>query len=154
MIFNYLFLIIVSVLLRFDVGFRNFNKEVGLELSTTKTGTGYQNAITPPKLNWFSYAVYILLAIFLINTFLDKSGSTSQGFTALGIVIGTMIISGIIMHPPNKTPLFQKFYLRTLYSSMTNRFADYKKNNDHVRADAIESLIKKFEAIYLNEITK
>ena len=36
---------------------------------------------------------------------------------------------------------------------MTNRYADYKKNNDSVRADAMQILIKKFEKKYLKEIT-
>ena len=154
MIFDYAVLILVSILFRFDVGFRNFNKEVGLELSDTKAGTGYQNAITPPKLNWLSYAVYILFAIFLFNGFFDKnSGSMSLGFTVLGVIIGTAIISGVIMHPPNKPPLLKNFYLKTLYKSMTNRYADYKKNNDSVRADAMQMLIKKFEKKYLKELT-
>ena len=148
---DYIFLIIVSIIFRFDIGFRNFNKEVGLELSDTKAGTGYQNAITPPKLNWLSYAVYILLAIMIFGSFVDYS--VKQGFITLGIIIGTAIISGVIMHPPNKPPLFKKFYLKTLFRSMTNRYADYKKNNDSVRADAMQMLIKKFEKKYLKEIT-
>ena len=152
MIFDYVVLIIVSILLRFDVGFRNFNKEIGLELSETRTGTGFQDAITPPKLNWLSYGVYILLAFFLINAFFDNSGSISQGFAVLGTIIATTIVSGIIMHPANKAPLLKKFYLKTLYKSMINRHADYKKNNDEVRADAMSILVEKFEKNYLNEI--
>ena len=34
---------------------------------------------------------------------------------------------------------------------MTNRYADYKKNNDHVRADAINILVKKFERNYFTK---
>ena len=151
MIFDYAVLILVSILFRFDVGFRNFNKEVGLELSDTKSGTGYQDAITPPKLNWLSYVVYILLAIMVFGSFVD--GSVKQGFITLGIIIGTAIISGVILHPPNKPPLLNKFYLKTLYRSMTNRYADFKKNNDSVRADAMQMLIKKFEKKYIKEIT-
>ena len=109
MIFDYVVLILVSILFRFDVGFRNFNKEVGLELSDTKSGTGYQDAITPPKLNWLSYVVYILLAIMVFGSFVD--GSVKQGFITLGIIIGTAIISGVILNPPNKPPLLNKFYL-------------------------------------------
>ena len=46
---------IAAIPFRLDIGFRNFNKEVGLELSSTKMGTGYQDAITPPKLNYVTY---------------------------------------------------------------------------------------------------
>ena len=46
---------IAAIPFRLDIGFRNFNKEVGLELSSSKMGTGYQDAITPPKLNYVSY---------------------------------------------------------------------------------------------------
>ena len=31
---------------------------------------------------------------------------------------------------------------------MTNRYTDYKKNNDNVRVDAINILVKKFERNY------
>ena len=151
-VLDYLIVIILSIFLRFDVEFRNFNKEVGLELSSTKTGTGYQDAITPPKLNWLSIPVYIFLILILINAFFDKTGSISLGFTVLGIIIVTAVISGVILHPPKKPPILRKFYLKTLYKSMTNRYADYKKKNDHVRADAMQTLIKKFEKIYFKKV--
>jgi hypothetical protein len=34
---------------------------------------------------------------------------------------------------------------------MVNRYADYKKENDQVRADAISMLIKKFEHKFPNK---
>ena len=145
---EYFVLIIISVLWRFDLDFINFTKVVGLELSDTKIGTGYQDAISPPKLTWVAFGIYILLAIPLINAFFGESGSIVQGLIAIGVIFGTTIVTGVIIHPPSKEPVFEKFYLKILYNSMTNRYADYKKNNDNVRADAINILVKKFERNY------
>ena len=148
---EYIVLIIISVLFRFDLDFINFTKVVGMQLSTTKTGTGYQDAISPPKLTWVTFGIYILLAIFLINAFFGESGSIVQGFIAIGIIFGTTIVTGVIIHPPGKGPIFRKFFLKVLYHSMTNRYADYKKNNDHGRADAMNILVKKFERNYFTK---
>ena len=122
-----------------------------MQLSTTKIGTGFQDAISPPKLTWVAFGIYILLAILLINAFFGESGSIVQGLIAIAVIFGTTIVTGVIIHPPSKGPVFEKFYLKILYNSMTNRYADYKKNNDHVRADAINILVKKFERNYFTK---
>ena len=122
-----------------------------MQLSTTKIGTGFQDAISPPKLTWVAFGIYILLAILLINAFFGESGSIVQGLIAIGVIFGTTIVTGVIIHPPSKEPVFEKFYLKILYNSMTNRYADYKKNNDNVRADAINILVKKFERNYFTK---
>ena len=72
---NYIFLLINSIIFRFDISFRNFNKEVGYEPLDTKAGTGYQNAIIPSKLNWLNYAEYILLAMMIFRLLFNYSAS-------------------------------------------------------------------------------
>jgi hypothetical protein len=79
------------------------------------------------------------------------SKDPTTGFVSISVSLLTQIITGIIIHPPSKSRIFKKFYLETLYRSMVNRYADYKKENDQVRADAISMLIKKFEDKFPNK---
>ena len=153
MLSEYIILILAGVLWRFDIDFRQFNKKVGLELSESKQGSGFQDAITPPKLNWLSYFIYFLLIATFITAFFDRGG-WKTALICLGILIATMVISGVIIgsNQPNRKPLFQKFYFRVLFNSMVNRHADYLKNNDKVRADAMGTLVKKFKKTYEIEI--
>jgi hypothetical protein len=149
---EYIILVFGSVLFRFDVDFRSYIKEVGIELSDIKSRTGFQDAITPPKLNWLSFACYFIILGTIITAFIDRS--TSSGFVAIFISLIVQVITGIIINPPGKSRIFKKFYFKTLYSSMVNRHADYKKENDNVRADAMFILIKKLEHSFPVNIQK
>mgnify|MGYP001315244306 FL=1 len=155
MLSEYIILILAGALWRFDIDFRQFNKKVGLELSESKQGSGFQDAITPPKLNWFSYFVYFLLIASFITAFFDRGG-WKTALICLGILIATMVITGVIFgsNQPNRKPLFEKFYFRVLFNSMVNRHADYLKNNDKLRAEAMENLVTKFKKIYKKEISQ
>ena len=141
---GYIILIITGCLFRFDIGFRNFNKIVGLELSSTKQGTGFQDAITPPKLNWLSYAVYGATGLTIFSAFADYSAK--EGFIAIGIFIVTAIIFGAVMFPPKGPSRLDKFFLRTLFNSMVNRQANYERDNDKARAEAMKMLVDKFKS--------
>jgi ATP-binding protein involved in chromosome partitioning len=88
--------------------------------------------------------------MFLINAFFDSSGSIFQGFIVLGVIIGTTIVSGIIIHPPNKEPLFRKFYLKILYRSMTNR--DDGKKYAIFGEGGVKKTAEEFEKEFLGEI--
>ncbi len=145
--FEYIYLFLISVLFRIDLDFRGFIKEVGLELSDTKAGTGFQDAITPPKLNWISFFCYFVIFALIYTAFADRSASA--GVYCIILFIFTLVICGTIINPPKKKRLLEKFYLKILYSSMVGRFADFKKNNDNLRADAIQILISKFEKKFL-----
>lgn len=94
---------IAAIPFRLDIGFRNFNKEVGLELSSTKMGTGYQDAITPPKLNYVSYVFWPLNLFIIVASFLDYG---AWGFIILGIFILSNVLTGIFI-----LPKLDKFFL-------------------------------------------
>ena len=155
MLSEYIILILAGALWRFDMDFRHFNKKIGLELSESKQGSGFQDAITPPKLNWLSYFIYFLLIGSFITAFLDRGG-WKTALICLGILIATMVITGVILgsNQPNRKPLFEKFYFRVLFNSMVNRHADYLKNNDNLRAEAMGNLVTKFKKIYKKEISQ
>ena len=135
---------IVAIPFRLDIGFRNFNKEVGLELSVSKEGTGYQDAITPPKLNYVSFVFWPLNLLIIFAGFADFG---ALGFIILGIFILTNALTGIYI-----LPKLDKFFLRVLFRSMTNRHADYMRDGDSIRANAIKGILNKFKEKYGKKI--
>ena len=135
---------ITAIPFRIDIEFRNFNKVVGLELSSSKMGTGYQDAITPPKLNYVSY-IFWPLNIFII--FAGFSDFGSSGFIILGIFILSAILTGIFI-----CPKLDKFFLKTFFYSMINRHADYVKSGDKLRAEAMKSVLEIFKKKYGKKI--
>lgn len=135
---------IAAIPFRLDIGFRNFNKEVGLELSSTKMGTGYQDAITPPKLNYVSYVFWPLNLFIIVASFLDYG---AWGFIILGIFILSNVLTGIFI-----LPKLDKFFLRVLFRSMTNRHADYVRDGDIIRANAIKGILDIFQKKYGKKI--
>ena len=153
MLSEYIILIFASILWRIDIDFRELNKKIGLELSTSKVGTGLQDAITPPRLNWLSYFIYFVLIASFITAFFDRGG-WKTALICLGVVIATMVISGVILRSniPNKEPMLKNFYFRILFNSIVNRHANFVKNNDKLRADAMGDIVKKFKKIYKKEI--
>ena len=135
---------IVAIPFRLDIGFRNFNKEVGLELSSSKMGTGYQDAITPPKLNYVTFVFWPLNLFIIFAGFADFG---DVGFIILGIFILSNVLTGIFI-----LPRLDKFFLRILFRSMTNRHADYVRDGDDIRADAIKGILDTFKKKYKNKI--
>ena len=98
---------IAAIPFRLDIGFRNFNKEIGLELSSSKMGTGYQDAITPPKLNYVSYVFWPLNLFIIFAGFADFG---VVGFIILGIFILSNVLTGIFI-----LPKLDRFFLRILF---------------------------------------
>ena len=145
MIEDYLTGIAFGILTRIVLGFTNYSKRLGLELSDTKEGTGFQNAITPPKFSWIATAIYGLSALFIFHGFVDLS--TSTGFKYLGTYLGSMIIFGAIFFMPGKVSIFDKWFFKVIFNSMANRYADYKKSNDSERAKAMKFLLDRIKKI-------
>ena len=135
---------IAAIPFRLDIGFRNFNKEIGLELSSSKMGTGYQDAITPPKLNYVTFVFWPLNLFIIFASFADFG---AMGFVILGIFILSNVLTGIFI-----LPKLDKFFLRILFRSMTNRHADYVRDGDDIRADAIKGILNTFKEKYAKKI--
>ena len=144
---EYLILILVSVIFRFDTEFRSYTKKVGLELSVTKTGSGYQDAITPRELNFIFISSIALILVLIFRGFAFQSVGT--GFLCIGVSIGSMVVTGLIIAPFGKETILKSFILRYLFASMNRRYRKYKKQNDNLRAEAMNDLIQKFKKIYL-----
>ena len=143
---EYFIILILGIFTRIILGFVNYTKSLGLELSNEKDGTGYQNAITPPLFPLIASIIYGLSLFVIFFGFFQYSFTT--GFIYLGLYLLTLIVGGATLFKPNSlSPLAKPFYY-IVFNSMVNRYANYKKNNDEVRAKAIEIVLEKFKKAY------
>ena len=143
---EYFIILILGIFTRIILGFVNYTKSLGLELSNEKDGTGYQNAITPPLFPLIASIIYGLSLFVIFFGFFQYSFTT--GFIYLGLYLLTLIVVGATLFKPNSlSPLAKPFYY-IVFNSMVNRYANYKKNNDEVRAKAIEIVLEKFKKAY------
>ena len=143
---EYFIILTLGIFTRIILGFVNYTKSLGLELSNEKVGTGYQNAITPPLFPVIASTIYGLSLFFIISGFFKSALTT--GFIYLGLYLLTLILVGATLFKPNSlSPLAKPFYYIVL-SSMVNRYANYKKENDEVRAQAIGVVLEKFKEAY------
>ena len=143
---EYFIILILGIFTRIILGFVNYTKSLGLELSNEKDGTGYQNAITPPLFPLIASIIYGLSLFVIFFGFFQYSFTT--GFIYLGLYLLTLIVVGATLFKPNSlSPLAKPFYY-IVFNSMVNRYAIYKKNNDEVRAKAIEIVLEKFKKAY------
>lgn len=122
---EYFIILTLGIFTRIILGFVNYTKSLGLELSNEKVGTGYQNAITPPLFPVIASTIYGLSLFFIISGFFKSALTT--GFIYLGLYLLTLILVGATLFKPNSlSPLAKPFYYIVL-SSMVNRYANYKK---------------------------
>ena len=143
---EYFIILTLGIFTRIILGFVNYTKSLGLELSNEKVGTGYQNAITPPLFPVIASTIYGLSLFFIISGFFKSALTT--GFIYLGLYLLTLILVGATLFKPNSlSPLAKPFY-HIVLSSMVNRYANYKKENDEVRAQAIGVVLEKFKEAY------
>lgn len=139
--------IIFAILFRYQIGLVNACKIIGVKISDHATETGYQDAITPPS----STNITLLLWAFIAGLFLYTI--FGFGWREFSIVVGVFlvgnIVAGAILIPsPNST-----HFVRRIYHSMTNRWADYEKQNDTIRADSMKKLIESFEDSFGDRLT-
>ena len=146
MILEYFIIFTLSVLTRIILGFINYIKSLGLELSNNKDGTGFQNAITPPWFSILAFSIYGCSIFVIISGFIKYSLTT--GFLYLGIYFLTLVIIGATLFKPNSlSPLAKPFY-HIVLNSIVNRHANYTKKNDKIRADAMKIVMDRFKEVY------
>jgi len=130
---------ILAVLFRYQLGLVHACKIIGVKISDGTTDTGYQDAITPPSSTNFTLLIWALISGLMLFT-LFGFGWSEFGIVVI-ILLGVTILAGVSIIPnPDST-----HYVRRIYHSMANRMADYQKQNDIVRADALNMLIEKVE---------
>jgi hypothetical protein len=137
---------VLGILFRYQLGLVEACRTIGVRISSAPTKTGYQDAITPPystKITLMTWALIIALFLYAIFGF---------GWREFGIVAGTFLvvslIAGIAFVPKPESA----HYLKLICRSMANRYADYMKEGDTVRADVMKGLIDRVGEIFGDKI--
>lgn len=130
---------LLGFLFRYQLGLTNACKTLGVRISDGASETGFQDAITPPSSTNITLLVWgLILGLFAFSIF--GFGWGEFGIAA-GVFFVVSIVLGAIVIPKPDSPHF----VRRIYRSMINRWADYEKEGDSVRADALKILIGKVE---------
>lgn len=107
---------------------------MGRELSGEASGTGYQDAITPPWYTKLTMCVYAgALLLFGVMAWQVGWGSA---FGSLGVIFFGAIVAKRLL-PRAGSPHFVNHICR----SMLSRYADYVRDGDTIRAEAMKGLL-------------
>jgi hypothetical protein len=107
---------------------------VGRELSETTSGTGFQDAVTPPWETTFALSVYAAIPA-VVGLMWWQLGWVSAISGLLVILLGASVSK--LFLPKASGGHYQRLILR----SMIVRYANYVRAGDVVRADAMKQLL-------------
>jgi hypothetical protein len=142
----YLAAVVLGIVFRYQLGLANACKVIGVRISSETTKTGYQDAVTPPSSTNLTMLVWVsIVALFLYVIF-------GFGWSEFWIVAGTFILASIVAGASFVPKPDSAHYVRRIYRSMANRYADYVKAGDTVRADVMKELIDRVEETFANKL--
>lgn len=120
----------------FDADFTAATLSMGRELSGTPSPTGFQDAITPPWLTKLTLVVYFGCALVIGFMWWYLGWQSSLGGAAV-IFFGGGIAKLLLPKPTGA------HYKHLIISSMSSRYADYVRDSDNIRAEAMKHLLAK-----------
>ena len=120
----------------FDTNFTKAIVSMGTELSSTGSPAGFQDAITPPWLTKLTLVVYCGCAGVIGFMWWHLGWQSSLGGAAV-IFFGSRIAKLVL------PKLTGNHYKRLIIGSMSSRYANYVRDGDTVRADAMKHLLAK-----------
>ena len=110
----------------------------GRRLSTSESGTGLQDAITPPAQTLRNIASLILHIAVL------SGGLYYLGWLAgIGLFVGTFLLGavfGAMMPSPES-----RFFIGSIVRSLADRRKKFQAQNDSLRLEAIDQVIERFQ---------
>jgi hypothetical protein len=126
-----------SLLLGYSLAFNGATLAIGRSISDTGSPAGFQDAITPP---WSTSLAIVAYAVSI--------GAIGYGWYQYGWLPGIGITIGFFfLVPINKVVLLPKsesnHFRRLILHSMMNRYADFIKSGDKMRASAMAALLNK-----------
>lgn len=130
----YLLAALISVALAYSFQFTAATLSFGRELSDTKSGTGYQAAISPPWEANSSLVLYCLTLLLIVVAFWHNGLASGLG-TILIMFVGLILARKVLPKPVGQ------HYRRLIIQSMMSRYANYVRDNDALRADAMKRLL-------------
>ncbi|MBI2907776.1 MAG: hypothetical protein HYX92_08990 [Chloroflexi bacterium] len=139
---TFLYLVIlypVSLLVGYELVFTRATLLIGTSISYDGSKTGFQDAVTPPWSNYLAILAYVSALAWII-----------LGFWQFGLLIGAVSIIGLIVFVVVNTAIIlpkpDGDHLRNLIlHSMMNRYANYVKEGDELRADAMGELLERLD---------
>ena len=128
--------VVAAVSLAYNARFSGATLSFGRALSDTSSGTGYQDAVTPPWQTKFVLIVYgLVLAVLALSWYGFGVGRAIA--TLLVLILGSFVAYFLV--PKQDSNHFR----RLIIVSMSRRYADYVRDGDSVRADAMKMLLRK-----------
>lgn len=131
-------LVLSSLMVAYVLSFQSTTLEMGRSLTdaTVAGDRGLQDAITPP---WVTTLFFLSFASFF--------GSIGYLWYAQGWMLGIgSIVGGLLAISISQVVILPKsgsqHYKDQIYRSMLNRYANYAKSGDTVRADAMAHLLE------------
>ena len=109
---------------------------MGRALSGSGSKTGFQDAITPPWQTNFALTVYVGIAV--VEGVMWWWLGWFSALAALAIIfVGSVLVKLVLPKPTGG------HYQRLILQSMVARYADYVRDGDVLRADALKHLLVK-----------
>lgn len=143
----YAVVVLLGFLFRYNLRLTEATRTIGTAISETDSKTGFQDAITPPDSKWTIVGTW--LAIVVVFAFTVYEFGWGVAGIALAVFVVVAVIAGAAFVPKPESAHF----VRRIYQSMANRYADFQKSGDTVRAEAMKELIDKVEARYGDKLT-
>ena len=120
----------------YNMQFTTATLSMGRELSDTDSSTGFQNAITPPWQSNFAAVVYLGCVVVVGIMWWRLGWESALGGAAVILICGS--VAKLVLPKPTGG-----HYRRLIISSMISRYADYVRDGDTLRADAVKQLLVK-----------
>jgi len=136
----WILLYVTSLLFAYETRFTEATLMLGRSISTPEflkiAPTGLQDAITPPHFARLAFAMYLLVIIIVGFGFYEHG--LLRGLLFLVVFLFFTLLNWRFLTPKPDGSLYRNLILR----SMISRHADYVKNGDSVRADAMAEMLE------------
>ena len=127
---------LLSIAFGYDLAFTEATKRLGRSLVDSQEGRGVQDALTPPWATGFGLTTYGLCI-----------GGVAYGWYSYGGVLAISVAIGLFF----AVRLNQRFlpkpkgdhFRRLIVRSLLNRYANYERHGDNIRAAAVGALLEK-----------
>jgi len=127
---------VLSFGLAYAIIFSEVTLALGRTLSEHDAGRGYQDALTPPWQARLSLVIYVLTLVTIALSW--------YGF-GIGRCIATVVLlfAGSMLWRRVLPQGHSRHYLKLIVTSMVQRYADWVRRGDHVRAGVMAQLLGK-----------
>ncbi len=131
---------LASLLLGYSLAFNGATLAIGKTISDTDSPTGFQDAVTPP------WSTNLALVSYAMSIGVVGYGWYQYGWlTGIGLTVAfflVVVINKVVLLPKSESDHFKRLILH----SMMNRYADFIKSGDSMRASAMAALLEKLGA--------